>query len=61
MKISFDLSAKIEVPNAENFPSREDVEEMLIRFLEAEGMIARGLKVTNYCVPADTERRSDEW
>ncbi len=56
VKIIFDLSAKIEVPGADNFPLREDVEKMLIEFFKSEGMIAYGLEVTNYCVPADAEK-----
>lgn len=53
MKILFNLWTTIEVPDAEEFPPREDVEKQLIDFFAAEGMIAHGLKVTNYCVPAE--------
>ena len=53
MKILFNLWATIEVPDAEEFPPREDVEKQLIDFFAAEGMIAHGLEVTNYCVPAE--------
>ena len=55
MKILFNLWTTIEVPDAEEFPPREGVEKQLIDFFEAEGMIAHGLEVTNYCVPAEEE------
>ena len=59
MKILFNLLTTIEIPNADNFPPREEVEKMLAEFFAAEGMIAHGLEVTNYCVPAE-EAETDE-
>lgn len=55
MKILFNLMTTIEIPDANKFPPREQVEEELIREFENLGMIAHGLEVTNYCVPADEE------
>ena len=50
MTIQFNLSTAIEVPDADECPPPEEVERQLIEFFEEEGMIARGLEVTNYCV-----------
>lgn len=55
MKILFNLMTTIEVPDADVFPPREDVEKQLIEFFAEEGMIAHGLEVTNYAVPAEEE------
>ena len=61
MKISFDLSTKIEVHDADFSPQKEEVEKHLAEVFESEGMTACGLEVTNYCVPAgEAERRTDE-
>lgn len=59
MKILFNLLTTIEIPDADNFPPREEVEKMLAEFFAREGMIAHGLEVTNYCAPAEEERRTD--
>ena len=53
MRILFNLLTTIEVPDAELFPPREEVEKELIKFFASEGMIAHGLEVTNYAVPAE--------
>jgi hypothetical protein len=45
----------IEVPDAEKFPPREEVEKELTDFFLSEGMIAHGLEITNYCVPAEEQ------
>ena len=55
MRILFNLLTTIEVPDADEFPPREEVEKQLIEFFASEGMIAHGLEVTNYAVPADAE------
>ena len=55
MRILFNLMTTIEVPDADVFPPREDVEKQLIEFFAEDGMIAHGLKVTNYAVPAEEE------
>lgn len=59
MRILFNLMTTIEVPDAEIFPPREEVEKALVDFFAIEGMIAHGLEVTNYCVPSE-EGNQDE-
>lgn len=53
MRILFNLMTTIEVPDADLFPPREEVEQQLSDFFRSEGMIAHGLEVTNYGVPAE--------
>lgn len=53
MRVLFNLMTTIEIPDADKFPPREQVEKELIRGFENLGMIAHGLEVTNYCVPAE--------
>ena len=61
MQILFNLLTTIEIPDADEFPPREDVEKQLIDLFMSEGMLTYGLEITNYCVPADdAERRADE-
>ena len=55
MRILFNLMTTIEVPDAEKFPPREEVEKELTDFFRSEGMIAHGLEITNYCVPAEEQ------
>lgn len=55
MRILFNLMTTIEVPDAEEFPPREEVEKELTDFLRSEGMIAHGLEITNYGVPAEEQ------
>lgn len=55
MRILFNLMTTIEVPDAEEFPPREEVEKELTDFFRSEGMIAHGLEITNYCVPAEEQ------
>ena len=55
MRILFNLLTTIEIPDAEVFPPREQVEEAIVKLFESEGMIAHGLEVTNYCVPAEEQ------
>lgn len=55
MKILFNLMTTIEIPDADKFPAREQVEKELVREFESLGMIAHGLEVTNYCVPGDED------
>lgn len=50
MKILFNLSTAIEVPDADECPPLEEIERQLIEFFEEEGMIARGLEVKDFCV-----------
>ena len=58
MRILFNLMTTIEVPDADCFPKREEVEKELVEFFKSEGMIAHGLEITNYGVPA--EEQEDE-
>lgn len=55
MRILFNLMATIEVPDAEEFPPRAEVEKELVQFFAEEGMIAHGLEITNYGVPAEED------
>ena len=61
MKVLFNLSTTVEIPDADGFPPKEDVEKQLVDFFLTEGMLTYGLEVTNYHVSEDdAERRSDE-
>lgn len=58
MKILFNLMTTIEIPDAEipegkSLPPREEMEKAIVELFEGEGMIAHGLEITNYGVPAD--------
>lgn len=55
MRILFNLLTTIEIPDADVFPPREKVEKELVEFFASEGMIAHGLEITNYAVPADEQ------
>ena len=55
MRILFNLMTTIEVPDAEKFPPREEVEKELADFFRSEGLIAHGLEITNYGVPAEEQ------
>lgn len=55
MRILFNLLTTIEVPDADVFLPREEVEKELVDFFASEGMIAHGLEITNYAVPADEQ------
>ena len=55
MKILFNLLTTIEIPDADFFAPREQVEEAIVKLFESEGMIAHGLEVTNYAVPAEED------
>ena len=55
MRILFNLLTTIEVPDADVFPPREEAEKELVKFFASEGMIAHGLEITNYAVPADEQ------
>ena len=55
MRILFNLMTTIEVPDADKFPPREEVEKELTDFFRSEGMIAHGLEITNYGVPAEEQ------
>ena len=53
MRILFNLLTTIEVPDADFFAPREEVEEAIVKLFENEGMIPHGLEITNYAVPYD--------
>ena len=55
MRILFNLLTTIEIPDADVFPPREQAEEAFVKLFESEGMIAHGLEITNYCVPAEEQ------
>ena len=40
--------ATIEVPNADKFPPKEEIEKSIAEILEFEGMISHELAVTDY-------------
>lgn len=48
MTIKFNLTATIEVPNADKFPQKEEIEKSIAEMFEFEGMISHELAVTNY-------------
>ena len=50
MKIQFNLSTAIEVPDADECPPLEEIERQFIEFFKEEGMIASGLEVKDFCV-----------
>ena len=58
IKILFNLMATIEIPDVEipegkSLPPREELEKAFVELFGGEGMIAHGLEITNYGVPAD--------
>lgn len=55
MKIMFNLSVTIEIPEADGFPPKDDLEQALSDFFLTEGMITHGLEVTNYYVDQEGE------
>ena len=48
MRITFNLTAKIEVPDADYFPPVREVERQLAEYLADEGLMAINLDITNY-------------
>lgn len=48
MTVKFNLMATIEVPNADKFPPKEEIEKSIAEILEFEGMISHELAVTDY-------------
>lgn len=60
MRILFNLYTTIEVPDANKFPPKEEVEKELVDFFADEGIIAHGLEITNYRAIADEEERKDD-
>lgn len=57
MRILFNLTTTIEVPEADLFPPKDEVERQLTAFFADEGMVAHGLVVTNYAVIAKDEEQ----
>ena len=48
MTLKFKLTATIEVPGADKFPPKEEIEKSIAEILEFEGMISHELAVTDY-------------
>ena len=59
MRILFNLCTTIEVPDADCFPPREDLETALVNMFEDEGMIAHGLEITNYALTSEENEQDD--
>lgn len=55
MRILFNLFTTIEIPDVDEFLPKGEVERQLADFFKSEGVIARGLEITNYCVPAEEQ------
>ena len=55
MRISFNLTTTIEIPDVDKVPSREEVEKEFIDFFADEGLITHGLEITNYRAIADEQ------
>lgn len=58
MRILFNILAKIEVPDVDEFFPRVEVEKELTETLKNEGMIVHGLAVTNYGI--HNEKQEDD-
>ena len=48
MTLKFNLTATIEVPDADKFPTKEEIEKSIAEMLEFEGMVSHELAVTDY-------------
>ena len=55
MTLKFNLMATIEVPNADKFPTKEEIEKSIAEILEFEGMISHELAVTDYRADEESE------
>ena len=55
MRILFDLTTTLELPDADKFPPREEVEKALAEIFVDEGAIVHGLEITNYRMLADEQ------
>ena len=53
MRILFNLTTTIELPDADKFPPKEEVKKALVEIFKDEGGIVRNLEITNYGVIAD--------
>ena len=59
MRILFNLTTTIEVPEADIFPPREEVERQLTVLFADEGMVVRRIEVTNYSVITKAEEEQE--
>ena len=59
MRIMFNLTTTIEVPEADIFPPREEVERQLTVLFADEGMVVRRIEVTNYSVITKAEEEQE--
>lgn len=55
MRILFDLTTTIELPDADRFPPREEAEKALVEIFTDEGAIVHSLEITNYRMLADEQ------
>lgn len=60
MRILFDLTTTLELPDADKFPPKEEAEKALVEIFTDEGAIVHGLEITNYGVITDEEERKDD-
>ena len=59
MTVKFNLMATIEVPNADKFPPKEEIEKSIAEILEFEGMISHELAVTDYRADEEADRQKE--
>lgn len=55
MRILFDLTTTIELPDADRFPLKEEAEKALVEIFEDEGAIVHSLEITNYRMLANEQ------
>lgn len=55
MRVLFDLTTTLELPDADKFPPREEVEKALVEIFEDEGATVHGLEITNYRMLTDEQ------
>lgn len=55
MRILFDLTTTIELPGADKFLPKEEVEKALVEFFVDEGAIVHGLEIANYRMLVDEQ------
>lgn len=55
MRILFNLMAIIEIPDADKFPPKEEVEKALVEIFADEGAIVHSLEISNYRAIADEQ------
>lgn len=53
MTLKFNLTATIDVPDADEVPPKEEIEKSIAEILEFEGMVSHELAVTDYRAEGD--------